>query len=244
MVSTGPESENVDNAPGIEASENRVPCPICHEPIILGARKCVKCNSDLYGWRSYISLSTTTLALLTALISVVGSTAPTIWSLFLPSDARLHPVFIGGADSPPYREEVLLITNDGTKSGALTAARLRADWRLNGHAHRVEFVLLLPKGRPVIVPPGENVDAVLTIDPDLFDLQTDTSNADAQAFAVTAKQAKWKEEPLNSMTCIVFADFVYSAGTQLKADIPTRCESILLAMVNAFEKHGSTQSSK
>jgi len=219
------------------APEARVSCPVCREPIIAGARKCINCKSDLVGWRRYLSVSVPTLALITALISVIASSAPAIRSLFAPSDARMHLTFLGGGDRQPYREEVLLASNNGTKSGALTAARLHAAWRLNGKTHGVEFALFLPNGRPAIVQPGASIGTVLTIDPD-YTLTDATSDADAQTFAVIAKEANWKTDPLKSMSCEISADLVYSAGIMFEDKLPARCDSVLLAMVSAFVNRG------
>jgi hypothetical protein len=67
-----------------------VPCPICRELIKRGARKCIHCDSAL-DWRRWLGVSETTLALLVALVTVIGATAPRIAELFTPksSDLRL-----------------------------------------------------------------------------------------------------------------------------------------------------------
>lgn len=64
-----------------------VPCPVCCEPIRDGARKCIHCNS-WNGWRGWLGISDTALALLVALVTVVGTTAPRIAELTTPKRSR------------------------------------------------------------------------------------------------------------------------------------------------------------
>lgn len=73
-------------AAGTDAS---APCSVCREPIKVGARKCVRCDSML-DWRRWLGISETTLALLVALVSVIGGTAPRIMELFTPKASALH----------------------------------------------------------------------------------------------------------------------------------------------------------
>ena len=215
-------------------AEGRVPCPVCREPIAVGARKCINCNSDLVGWAHYLSVGVPTLALLTALISVTGSFAPAIRALFRPSEA-INLTFLGGADRPPYLQEVLLAGNNGTESGALTAARLFTSWRLNGRVYGAEFALLLPNGIPAVVPAGQSVAVVLTIEP-IPELTDGTSYMDARDFLAAATQANFKVEPLKSMSCRIGSDLVYSTGKMWKQDVEARCDSVLVGMIHVLEK--------
>ncbi|AZE21272.1 hypothetical protein C4K05_0848 [Pseudomonas chlororaphis subsp. aureofaciens] len=56
-------------------------CKQCKSPIASGARICSKCSS-YQDWRSFVPFSNTALALLTALISVVGIAAPALYKIF------------------------------------------------------------------------------------------------------------------------------------------------------------------
>src|SRR5205814_10317427 len=71
-------------------AEITVPCRVCREPIKQGARKCVHCNSML-DWHGWLGISETALALLVALVSVIGATAPRLVEFLRPksSDTRL-----------------------------------------------------------------------------------------------------------------------------------------------------------
>lgn len=55
-------------------------CKQCFNPIPTGARICPKCNS-YQDWRSFVPFSTTALALMTALISVLGIAAPVFYKI-------------------------------------------------------------------------------------------------------------------------------------------------------------------
>src|SRR5258706_15778244 len=56
------------------AASDVKPCPVCGEEIKVSARKCIHCSSELT-WRKYLTFSSTTLALLTALVSVIATGA-------------------------------------------------------------------------------------------------------------------------------------------------------------------------
>ncbi len=70
-------------------AEVTIPCPVCREPIYKGAKKCVRCSSML-GWRGWLGISETTLALLVALVSVLGATAPRIAGMFMRKYSDVH----------------------------------------------------------------------------------------------------------------------------------------------------------
>jgi hypothetical protein len=109
---------------GKPAQPLKTPCPICRETIAVGAIKCVKCGSELT-WRRYLSFSNTTLALLTALFSVIGAYAPVINDLlFTKDDSDIRYSFIGPASSLGGEKIFLLATNKGKRAGAVTQATL------------------------------------------------------------------------------------------------------------------------
>jgi hypothetical protein len=58
-----------------------VPCRQCRKPIPKGARLCSECKS-YQDWRGYLNVSSTVLALLVALISVIGGALPHTYHLF------------------------------------------------------------------------------------------------------------------------------------------------------------------
>jgi hypothetical protein len=88
-----------------EPDQNTAPgsklCAACAEQIPKAAVKCRFCGS-YQNWRRRLADSTTILALLVALVSVIGSTAPVIVGLFRPKTAALTlspPTFSWGAVS-------------------------------------------------------------------------------------------------------------------------------------------------
>src|SRR5688500_2359672 len=56
-------------------------CVVCQEPIRLGATTCIHCGSS-QGWQRHLSVSSTVLALLVALISVLQSALPTLFEMY------------------------------------------------------------------------------------------------------------------------------------------------------------------
>src|ERR1700739_2428297 len=115
--------------PGVEAAKSSapnpveitIPCRVCREPIKEGARKCVHCNSVL-DWRGWLGISETALALLVALVSVVGATAPRLVEFLTPksSDTSLAIRQVYGQ----YLE--LVAWNHGHKNSQLLSASISA----------------------------------------------------------------------------------------------------------------------
>jgi hypothetical protein len=97
------------------------PCPVCREPIRKGARKCIHCTSML-DWRGWLGISETALALLVALVSVLGASAPRVAELFTRdySDVRLNYRQVNSQ----YLE--LTAWNQGNKNGLLSSAKMIA----------------------------------------------------------------------------------------------------------------------
>lgn len=110
-------------------------CKQCKSPIPSGARICSKCNS-YQDWRSVIPLSSTALALLTALVSVIGIAAPSVYKLFhtprseaelvMPSvdGTTLRVVALNRGDAPA---SLIRAWVDSEYLAAATKVRLRSD---------------------------------------------------------------------------------------------------------------------
>ncbi len=86
-----------------EADQNIAPetklCLTCAEPIRKAALKCRFCGS-YQDWRGRLAMSSTILALLVALVTVIGSTAPVVVGLFRAKTAAFRfspPDFSQGA---------------------------------------------------------------------------------------------------------------------------------------------------
>lgn len=178
-------SENKSATEIVQSRENGT-CPFCLEPVPLGARKCSECGSDIRGMRKYFTFGSTTLALVTALISVISSSVPAVKWYLEPRDARLHINYFTTTDQLPATLAtsaslntkvasiterkpyilVFLLSNDGTKSGAAVQFRLRVDWT-TAKPHTAIFDLNTPTYIPVIAEPGQSVPFALIVN-DIF----------------------------------------------------------------------------
>jgi hypothetical protein len=101
-------SELSPTEPGTQA------CVVCREPIKLGARKCVHCDSP-QGWMRYLGVSTTILALLIALISVSQSALPVFLKIAEGEHTKLKLNLLSIGDTTA----TFLVTNSGTMPGRL-----------------------------------------------------------------------------------------------------------------------------
>jgi hypothetical protein len=98
-----------------------VPCRVCREPVRQGARKCIHCNSVL-DWRGWLGISETALALLVALLSVIGATAPRVIELLKPKFSNLKV-----SVRQVYGQNLeLLATNQGNQNSVLLSAEISA----------------------------------------------------------------------------------------------------------------------
>lgn len=94
-------------------------CVICKEDIQEGALKCVHCSSS-QGWARHIPFSSTVLALLVALFSVLQTTI----AMFVSMSAKLESVTSISLASVSDSEFSLVASNDGNKSSIVSFANL------------------------------------------------------------------------------------------------------------------------
>lgn len=105
-----------------ELPEGTKRCKVCQEPINAKAEKCIHCSSD-QTWRLRLGFSATILALLVALVTVLGAAAPVIKDLLLPTNSNLVATF-QGADTKSTTEHLalhVLVSNTGNRPGTVTA---------------------------------------------------------------------------------------------------------------------------
>lgn len=112
-------------------------CKQCKQQIPARARICSKCNS-YQDWRSFVPLSNTALALITALVSVLGIAAPAVYKLIHTpnSEAALTMPLVDGTtlrviaanigDAPA---SLIRAWVDSDYLAAATKVRLRTDER-------------------------------------------------------------------------------------------------------------------
>jgi hypothetical protein len=102
----------------------KVRCPVCCEQIEPGARHCIHCSSDLT-WRRHLHFSNTTLALLTALIAVLGTLGPKVAELLDPRGTRIQGVFVGDVKGTAHYS--FLATNRGAEGGVIRGGGFHVD---------------------------------------------------------------------------------------------------------------------
>lgn len=100
-------------------------CPVCGEQIWVNAQKCIHCESD-FTWRKYLAFGNTTLALLTALISVLSVSVPALLLQATPDNSVLSSVFVGVSQSG--RTLSMLFNNSGRRTGAINNVRVFVAW--------------------------------------------------------------------------------------------------------------------
>lgn len=133
--------------------DSKVPCRYCKEPIARGARLCVHCKSGQTRWGRVLTVSTPTLALLTAIIAIVGGLAPEFKKTFIdPRDAQLNATIL---DEDRNEQTVsLLIDNDGPKIGALVNAYVVVPFtRSSGQKGGLQLQIRYPHDPAIVIAP-------------------------------------------------------------------------------------------
>ncbi|MEA3090841.1 MAG: hypothetical protein QOJ04_2183 [Caballeronia sp.] len=97
-----------------EQATRTVPCRVCREPIRIGARKCIHCQSS-QGWLRHVGVSSSVLALLIALVTVLTASIPVIAELVRDdrSEVRLVPQKAEGLTL------FIIATNEGSRGGTV-----------------------------------------------------------------------------------------------------------------------------
>lgn len=218
-------------------------CPVCGEEIAATARKCVHCGSEL-NWRRHMSLSTTTLALLTAFIAVVGAVGPSIKSLFDYRDAFLNFAFVGAGSLRTVQDGritsasvILLGSNEGHAAGGLVAARLQISWVEGGRRHLAYALLRTPADEPIIIAPGASLAIRLLFDPTV-DPEQGTSAANIAALIVPKTAGHVETSPLWNANCSIGLTIADASTDTKDILIPARCGPMMPAIVQAIRSPG------
>jgi hypothetical protein len=131
-------------------------CATCGALMPGKAIKCTKCDS-FQNWYNRITVSTTVLALLTALISVAGATLPNLWSWYRSGNSHVSVSFAHDDDQGGL---FLAATNDGDRIGSV------ADVAIAFTAKDKQFsfpAVLDPQSNPSIEP-GKSQKIRYTVD--------------------------------------------------------------------------------
>ena len=97
-------------------------CCVCHESIEIGAKKCVHCNS-YQDWRRYLNLSSTMLALIVALVSVLSISIPMLKDNFKPNNSKINILF----QSDSFKNLTFIASNSGNRPGGIGNVSMRID---------------------------------------------------------------------------------------------------------------------
>lgn len=97
-------------------------CKVCREDIKLGAKKCTHCNS-YQDWRRLVAVSSSVLALLVALVSVISTTLPHLSEIFVEEFSNVN--IQAHSIKSQYIEVVAY--NSGNKEAFFNTATLSAE---------------------------------------------------------------------------------------------------------------------
>lgn len=95
------------------------PCSTCREPIRINAVRCVHCDA-YQGWRRHISLSSTVLALLVALVSVTSAAVGSLTQALTPVRSDVQVKYLFADDFGVW----LSATNSGSRAGIIAGGSI------------------------------------------------------------------------------------------------------------------------
>jgi hypothetical protein len=142
--------------PGDLGAGNTKQCPVCGETIWVHALKCTRCSSDLT-WRRYLTFSNTTLALITALISVIAASAPALRLLVTLDNSVLSAVFAGISTSGETVS--MLFSNRGRRTGAISRVWISVVYREQNEIRLFSIYPHTKDDGAIYVEPGKTLGA-------------------------------------------------------------------------------------
>ncbi|NKM68574.1 hypothetical protein [Rhizobium laguerreae] len=111
-----------ESTPEFTGSQSK-PCKVCGLLVPQHASKCTHCDS-YQDWRRYITLSTTMVALLTALISVIVTGVPQLYQLVHVPRSSPAVSLLQNYDSPG--SSIFLVSNSGDRPAAIEGVMFNA----------------------------------------------------------------------------------------------------------------------
>ena len=93
-------------------------CIVCGKKIPVSAKKCTECNS-FQNWRRYIHFSSTVLALIVALISVLTASVPILKETLKSDNSQI--TILPQTYDENKKEYIFIVANSGTKAGGISA---------------------------------------------------------------------------------------------------------------------------
>jgi hypothetical protein len=205
------------------------PCPVCGEEIKVSARKCIHCSSDLT-WRTYLSFSSTTLALLTALVSVIATGAPLIRQATEIKDSSMQFFVISaGRTDRPYVK--VIVNNVGTRSGMLLGGEIA----ITNTSSSVLSPIISMSFSSSSLPDKElylaNPGTTKVIDLDIVwcctgGLDLIESRNELRRLLTIPEGKDEGGAPISSATCKIELKFLNFSESYSRADRPFRCASL------------------
>jgi ribosomal protein L40E len=183
-----------------EQVESQKFCKQCYKTIPKEARLCSHCNS-YQDWRSWFSISGTVLALLTALVSVLGIATPAIIKV-------LHTPKSNAVLQAPSLDGTMLrivATNSGDAPASLVRARIAGDYLAGATKIR------LRNDGDAIIPPGSKL---LTFD--IVPLLDEDQSYAGSMEALTAVVSKKPMPPTSILLEVAQSD---GASAELRFDL-------------------------
>lgn len=151
-------SKNQSNAPSPKPVGNA--CRVCKQPIALGAKKCIHCES-FQDWRRYLNLSSTVLALIVALVSVLSISFPIIKESFQIDNSNITILYQSASDE--------FLTFIGSNSGKFPGGIGNVSLTIQGEIWQKRGVL---KGGGVDWT-GVNIEEIRAFNLDVFEHDTE-----------------------------------------------------------------------
>lgn len=205
-----------------------ISCPVCAEPIRKFATVCTHCKAD-FSWRRYLGMSTTTLALLTALVSVTGTVAPQIAKLFQPNESKISGVFIE-ASAVKSRTLTLWVSNEGLRPGMVRylVFKVRMDSRAG---NKSGFGVLFPVGGPKILTPGASERIDFAAEAGKMLLSSEPTNPEFTAFleGLGGKDSvgdSLRHRHISRGTCDMSINVKNPNGTEVSAFPDIKCDEL------------------
>jgi len=115
---------------------------MCAEPILINAKVCRNCNA-FQDWRAWLSTSQATLALIVALVSVIGTAGPSILNAIKDDNSQLTGSFQAFVD----RRALFIVANTGTRPGSISDAKIfitSDNQNVGGASVYIELLALKP----------------------------------------------------------------------------------------------------